>query len=54
MDLTDIPLWHNILYTHEQAIDGKINNSKFKAALLGNVTRPLMYWISIMSLKQGF
>jgi hypothetical protein len=33
-DPTDKPLLHNILYTHEQSTDAKINNSKTKDLLL--------------------
>lgn len=34
-DPTDIPVLHNILYTHEQATGEKINKSKAKVLLLG-------------------
>jgi hypothetical protein len=53
-DPTDIPLLHNILYTHEQSTDAKINNSKLRTSFCGNGTRPLMYWVSLISLKQEF
>jgi len=51
-DPTDILLLQNILHTYEQATSRKKKKLKPNSGGIGK--RTLMYWVSSMSLKQGF